>query len=167
MDRFSFNLGETFMNALVKPQIRRVNSFTAKIIRDGDIEDFNAKFFTLELKDFPDFEGRKWVFTAEHTVKNDENRIDKKTITLIFPESTVTGEFFIPIDPKGLSLDYVDTADLEPHIHIATKGTVVLTLTHKGDELSDIAGKLDVTVSDTDGRSFAISGVLSYSTSTY
>jgi len=153
------------MNALVKPQIRRVNSFTAKVLRNGDTEDFNAKFFTLELKDLPDLGGRYWVFTAEYTVKVDENRVDKKTITLALPEESSSGEFFIPDDPKGLYIDYTDTSDPEPYIHTATKGTVILTLGYKGDELSNLSGKMDITVSDTDGQSFISPGSLTYSTS--
>lgn len=153
------------MNALAKPQIRLVNSFTAKVVRNGDTEDFNAKFFTLELKDLPDLGGPYSVFSAEYTVKVDENRVDKKTITLALPEKSNSGEFFIPEEPKGLYIDYTDTSDPEPYIHTATKGTVILTLGYKGDELSSITGKLDVTVSDTDGQSFLISGDLAYSTS--
>ncbi|MFJ4246821.1 hypothetical protein [Pseudomonas sp. NPDC089741] len=153
------------MNALVKPQIRLVNSFTAKVLRNGDTEDFNAKYFTLELKDLPDLGGNYWVFSAEYTVKVDENRVDKKTITLALPEESKSGQFFIPDEPKGLYMDYTDTSDPEPYIHTATKGTVILTLGYKRDELSTITGKLDVTVSDTDGQSFMISGDLAYSTS--
>jgi len=153
------------MNALVKPQIRRVNSFTAKVLRNGETEDFNAKFFTLELKVLPDLGGRYWVFAAQYTVKVDENRVDKKTITFALPEESNSGEFFIPEEPKGLYIDYTDTSDPEPYIHTATKGTVILTLGYKGDELSEISGMMDVTVSDTDGQSFMISGSLTYSTS--
>ncbi|WPN72215.1 dimerization/docking domain-containing protein [Pseudomonas germanica] len=152
------------MNAPLNVTIQTINSFTAQILRNNDVVNFNANYFNLKLEDYPDLGGKQWVFTAEHIVRVDETRIDTKTITLLFPEGTEGGTFFIPATTKGLKIDYIDTADAEPHIYSAIQGTVFLNLIRKGDEVSKIDGNFDITVSDTEGSSFKISGQLSYDT---
>lgn len=152
------------MNAPLNITIKTVNSFTAQILRNDDVVNFNANFFNLKRVDYPEMGGKQWVFTAEHIVRIDDIRVDTKTITLLFPEDTESGSFFIPAATKGLKIDYVDTADIDPHIYSATQGTVFLNLKYKGDEVSQIDGNFDITVSDTEGSSFKISGQLSYDT---
>ncbi|MDR9861459.1 hypothetical protein ATI02_6336 [Pseudomonas baetica] len=152
------------MNAPLNATIQATNSFTAKILRNNTVESFNANYFNLKREDYPELGGKQWVFTAEHIVRIDETRIDTKTITLIFPEETEGGTFFIPAATKGLKIDYIDTADAEPCIHSAFQGTVFLAFIRKGDEINQIDGNFDITVEDTDGGSFKISGQLSYDT---
>jgi hypothetical protein len=144
--------------------IQTINSFTAQILRNNDVANFNANYFKLKLEDHTELGGEQWVFTADHSVRVDETRIDTKTITLLFPKGTESGSFFIPATTKGLEIDYIDTADAEPHIYSAIQGTVFLDLIRKGDEVSKIDGNFDITVSDTVGSSFKISGQLSYNT---
>lgn len=152
------------MNAPSNVTIQTINSFTAQITRNNDVVNFNANFFNLKRVDYPEMGGKQWVLTAEHIVRIDDTRIDTKTITLLFPEDTESGMFIIPETTKGLKIDYVDTADIEPHIYSASQGTVRLDFMRKGDEVSKIDGDFDITVSDTEGSSFKISGQLSYDT---
>ncbi|TMU80611.1 hypothetical protein FGA82_09005 [Pseudomonas fluorescens] len=153
------------MNAPLNVNIKRINSFTAKILRN-ETQDFNANYFKLERGEYPGFEGIQWTLIAAQIDRIGE-RVDTKTITLIFPEDTASGTFFIPEATKGLSIDYVDSSDAEPYIHLATKGAVFLTITRKGDEVSEVSGNFDVTVSDANDTSFKISGEVRYNTAIY
>jgi len=153
------------MNAVsaIKSELTLVNSLVAKVVRDGSVTDFEAKFFTLELTDYPGFESKTWTFTAVHTERVSEDKVVNKTITIIFPHNAESGDFPISDTNKGIYVDYVDTSDSEPFIHVAEKGAVILTLERRGDELNTICGKLDVTVSSYGEPSFLISGDIYYS----
>ncbi|MDN3219535.1 hypothetical protein [Pseudomonas nunensis] len=153
------------MNAVsaIKGELKQVNSFIAKIVRNGSVTDFDAKYFTLELTDYPGFEGRTWTLRAVHTERVSEDKIVNKTITIIVPYDAESGDFPISGTTKEIYVDYVDTSDSEPFIHVAEKGAVILILERRGDEVSTICGKLDVTVSSYGEPSFLISGDLYYS----
>jgi hypothetical protein len=143
--------------------IKQTNHFSVKILRDGSVEVFEAKYFTLEPTDYPGIEGKTWTFTAVQQKKVGEDLVENKTITIIVPHDAETGTYPISDTDRKIYIDYVSTSDDEPYIHVAEKGMAILTFTRKGDEMCTISGQLDVTVDSHLVPPFKISGAFYYS----
>jgi len=53
-----------------KAVLKRVNTCSAKILRNGSADDFRANRFSLEQTNYPDIEGETWTLTLVQIEKN-------------------------------------------------------------------------------------------------